>query len=62
MAMYQLSLEQSQQWNEGGWLSLEIQETIVEDLEYHHITEAVIVQLADGRTAFAVTPTREVRS
>jgi hypothetical protein len=62
MAMYQLTLEQLQQWDEGGWLSLEIQEDVIEDLDHHHITEAVVVQLADGRTAFAVSPAREVQA
>ena len=50
-----LTAEQSTRWNEGGWLSLEIEETILEDLDRQRVREVVVVLLADGRTAFAVS-------
>ncbi|HEY5865108.1 MAG TPA: hypothetical protein VI542_06080 [Candidatus Tectomicrobia bacterium] len=56
-----LSLEQSRQWDQGGWLSLELQETMLEDIERQHITEPVAVLLHDGRAAFAITPYRRQR-
>ena len=30
---YKLSPEQTQLWNEGGWLAFEIEETVLEDVE-----------------------------
>jgi hypothetical protein len=51
-----LTPEQSQQWDEGGWLSLEVQETMLEDIERRHITEAVVVVHASGSVCFWVTP------
>jgi hypothetical protein len=50
-----LSREDSQRWEQGGWLSLEIQETILEDLERQRIAEAVAVVLAGGAVAFWVS-------
>ena len=50
-----LSPEQSKQWDEGGWLSLELQETILEDIERQGITEVVAVVLATGVVAFWVS-------
>jgi hypothetical protein len=50
-----LSAEQTQAWNEGGWISLEIQETILEDIEHQGIREPVAVVGADGVTLFWVT-------
>jgi hypothetical protein len=50
-----LSPDQSTRWNEGGWLSYEVEETILEDLDRQHVRELVVVLLDDGRTAFAVT-------
>ena len=50
-----LSPEDSQRWDEGGWLSLELQETILEDIERQGITEVVAVVLATGVVAFWVS-------
>jgi hypothetical protein len=50
-----LTPEDSARWEQGGWLSLEIQETILEDIERQHIQEPVAVVLADGTVAFWVT-------
>ena len=50
-----LSPAQSQQWEEGGWLSLEIQETVLEDIERRDIMEPVAVVLATGVVAFWVS-------
>ena len=50
-----LSAEASREWDCGGWLSLEIQESVLEDIERQQITEAVHILLYDGRTAFAVS-------
>ena len=52
-----LSPEDSAKWDQGGWLTLELQETILEDLERQHITEAVAVVDATGvAVLFWVTP------
>ena len=53
-----LTPEQSQQWDEGGWLSLEIQETILEDIEQQGITDVVAAVLATGVVAFWVSAQR----
>ena len=50
-----LSPAQSQQWEEGGWLSLEIQETVLEDIERRDIMQPVAVVLATGVVAFWVS-------
>jgi hypothetical protein len=50
-----LTPEQSQQWDEDGWLSLELQETILEDIERRDILEPVAVVLATGAVAFWVS-------
>ena len=55
-----LSREDTVRWDAGGWLSLEVQGTVVEDLERLGIREAVSVMLATGQVAFAVTPAGEV--
>jgi len=54
-----LSPEASAQWQEGGWLSLEIQEDILNDLDRENINEVVVVTLATGTVAFSVSQ-REV--
>lgn len=58
---YHLSAEQTQSWDQGGWLSLEIQETILEDVERVGIEEAVVVRTAEGQLAFSLTPARVQR-
>jgi len=55
-----LSLEDTLRWEEGGWLSLEIQESIIEHIELLGLKEAVAVVLATGKLAFAVSPDLEV--
>ena len=50
-----LSAEDSATWEAGGWLSLEIQESILEDLDRQRCTEVVAVCLADGSVIFWVS-------
>jgi len=50
-----LSQEDSARWEQGGWLSLEIQETILEDIDRQGITEVVAVTLSDGSIIFWVS-------
>jgi hypothetical protein len=50
-----LSAEDSATWGSGGWLSLEIPESIVEDLDRQRCTEVTVVCLADGTVIFAVS-------
>jgi hypothetical protein len=52
---YHLTLEQSQRWEEGCWAAWRTEEDVLDDLDRQHVHEAVVVVLADGRTAFAVT-------
>lgn len=47
--------EQSQLYEEGGWSSFRVEETIIEDLERQHITVPVLVTLDDGTILFAVS-------
>ena len=51
-----LTLEQTYLWQQGNWAAWEVEETILEDLEQRNIHEPVIVKLASGEIAFAVTP------
>jgi hypothetical protein len=50
-----LSAHDSAAWESGGWLSLEIQESIIEDLDRQNITESVVVTLDTGEVLFAIT-------
>ena len=50
-----LTPEQSALYEEGGYASWRIEETIIEDLEHANITEDVTVCLDDGRVLFLVT-------
>jgi len=50
-----LSVHDSAAWESGGWLSLEIQESIIEDLDRQNITESVVVTLDTGEVLFAIT-------
>ena len=58
MVTMTLTPEQSKQWDEGGWLSLEIQETVLEDIERQGITDVVAVVLSTGVVAFWVSAQR----
>ena len=49
-----LTPEQSALYEEGGWSSFCLEETILEDLDRQHITEPVVVTLDDGSILFAV--------
>lgn len=51
-----LSAEQSQRWDEGGWLSLELEEDILEDVERQGIVDTVVVEDDRGNVLFALTP------
>jgi hypothetical protein len=55
-----LSPEDSARWETGGWLSLEIQETVLEDIERQQITDVVAVQLQSGAIAFWVSAQRGI--
>jgi hypothetical protein len=46
--------EQSALYEEGGWSSFRLEETILEDLDRQHITEPVVVTLDNGSILFAV--------
>jgi hypothetical protein len=49
-----LTAEQSVLYEEGGWSSYRIEETIIEDLDRQGITDPVVVTLDDGSILFAV--------
>jgi len=49
-----LTPEQSALYEEGGWSSFRLEETILEDLDRQHITEPVVVTLDNGSILFAV--------
>jgi hypothetical protein len=50
-----LTPEQSACYEEGGWSSYRIEETIIEDLDRQNITESVVVTLDTGEILFAVS-------
>jgi hypothetical protein len=50
-----LSPEQSALYEEGGWPSQRLIETLCEDLERAEITEEVVVQAENGAILFALT-------
>jgi hypothetical protein len=50
-----LTPEQSALYEEGGFSSWRIEETIIEDLDRQNIEETVIVALDDGTVLFAVS-------
>jgi len=50
-----LSPEQSALYEEGGWSSYRIEETILEDLYRQNISESVVVTLDTGEILFAVS-------
>ena len=50
-----LTPEQSQLYEEGGWSSYRIEETIIEDLERLNITAPVVVTLDTGEILFAIS-------
>jgi hypothetical protein len=52
---YQRTAEQSRAWDEGGWLSLELEEDVLEWAQRHNVSESVIVLTSDHRVAFALT-------
>ena len=52
---YELSPEDSARWHEGGWLSLEIEDDVIDLAERNHWYEPVIVIMSDKRIAFALT-------
>ena len=53
---YQLTPDQSQQWEEGSWPSIALEDTIFEWAWAQGIREEVIVVTSDHRIAFALTP------
>ena len=50
-----LTAEQSMLYEQGGFSSWRVEETIIEDLERANITEDVVVTLDDGQVLFIVT-------
>ena len=50
-----LTPEESQAWEEGGWLSLRLQDDIFEEVHRQDIREPVIVTLDTGEILFAIT-------
>jgi hypothetical protein len=52
---YQLTAEQSRAWDEGGWLSLELEDDVIEWAQRYNVYEPVIVVTHDHRMAFALT-------
>jgi hypothetical protein len=52
---YQLTVEQSRAWDEGGWLSLELEDEVIEWTDRFNVREPVIVVTSDHRIAFALT-------
>jgi hypothetical protein len=53
MTIY-LTPEQSALYDEGGWSSWRIEETVIEDMARLNITAPVIVRLDTGALVFAV--------
>ena len=53
-----LSAHDSAAWESGGWLSLEIQESIIEDLDRQNIPESVVVTLDTGEEIATLSPLR----
>ena len=53
--LYQLSDEQSRSWEEGGWLSVELEDDVIEWADRYNVREPVVVVLSDHRIAFALT-------
>lgn len=49
-----LTDEQSQQYEEGGWSSLRLTETLVEDIERRHLPRPVTVTLDTGEILFTI--------
>jgi len=52
---YQLSPEQSRDWNEGSWPSIALEDTIYEWCYAQNIKEPVVVMTHDHQIAFALT-------
>jgi hypothetical protein len=52
---YQLTVAESRQWDEGGWLSVELEDTVIEWTQRYNIYEPVIVVTSDHKIAFALT-------
>jgi hypothetical protein len=52
---YQLSPAQSQQWQEGSWPSLALEDDIFEWAYRFNIREPIIVVTSDKHIAFALT-------
>jgi hypothetical protein len=50
----ELTSEQSRTWDQGGWLSLEIEDEVIDLAARNHWYEPVIVVTADKRIAFAL--------
>ena len=53
--LFQLTTEQSRDWDEGGWLSLELEDDVIEWADRYNVREPVVVVTSDHRIAFALT-------
>jgi hypothetical protein len=52
----ELTPEQSREWTEGGgWLSLAIEDDIIDLVERNHWYEPIVVITSDKKIAFALT-------
>ena len=52
---YQFTDEQSRAWDEGGWLSVELEDHVIEWAQRYNVYEPVVVVTSDHRIAFALT-------
>ena len=52
---YQLTAEQSQQWEEGSWPSIQLEDEILHWAYRINIYEPIIVVTSDKQIAFALT-------
>ena len=59
---YQLTPEQSAQWDEGSWPSIALEDDVFEFCYLYNIREPVVVVTDDHRIAFALgTDQRRIR-
>jgi hypothetical protein len=52
---FQLTPEQSEQWREGSWPSIELENDVFDWAYRHNIREEIIVVTSDKKIAFAMT-------
>ena len=52
---YQMTPAQTADWDQGGWLSLELEDTVIEWADRHAPHQEVIAVTSDHKIAFALT-------